>query len=414
MKKLTKLLFSQTSKDSSYLLLGNMLSTVINFILTLILTRQLTPAEFGLFITGLTVILLVTDFFELGINTALLQYLPKSSQQGKYFISSSFIVKAVTALLVGGIVFIFSDFWARVIFENKEIEPLLRISSLGIILLMFIFWIQAVLQSKKRFLLSSVVNTLINVLRLFGFVILLILGTFNLQTSFIISHVLLLLIVGFGMLLIGKDIRYKFISREYIIKTLRFGLPVGAGFALAAVYTKLDQLFILRWSGAEEAGLYGLANRLVLPVSLVATSLMSAATPRFSELDNSAYVKYFKKVLLIMTGISSLTFIGIIIAPILVPMIFGDEFQRAVPSLQILAFGMILFALGSPFQTAVIYRYSGNRYYFITSGISFALLFLLLYLFVPQFGSIGAAISVTTVYIVQIVLNVLFCYWRRF
>ena len=60
---------------------------------------------------------------------------------------------------------------------------------------------------------------------------------------------------------IGFNYKFKYIEYHEIIK---FGLPIGLSFAIAALYTRLDQLLVFRYLGEEAAGIYGLAARLML------------------------------------------------------------------------------------------------------------------------------------------------------
>ncbi|GAG62717.1 unnamed protein product [marine sediment metagenome] len=65
---------SRIAKDSAIVLTGNTLSAGLAFITTILITRTLGPAEFGLFALALAVIGIASQFSDFGIGTGMVRF----------------------------------------------------------------------------------------------------------------------------------------------------------------------------------------------------------------------------------------------------------------------------------------------------------------------------------------------------
>lgn len=411
MNRFTKLLTSATSKDSFVLLSGTVISNLINFLIVFILARNLSTQELGLIFTGLIFIQLLTDIFELGINSTILSKLPIAEKSDKQkVISSTFVMKLIIGVVVGFTVILLSEPISTIIFNSSSIQSVIQISGLGILFLMLVFWSQAVFQAKHDFLSSMYVNTSINILRLLAIGIVATFGILNLTDVYFSMQIILVISVLFIIFKLQNLLKFSQVSGSEIKQILKFGMPVGLAFAMAALYTKLDQIMILRISGAEEAGVYGLAQRLSAFFVFTVAAFNSAIIPRIVAIEKNEFGKYFKKVVFTSVGLAFLTSIAGFIISIFIPVIFGVEYLNSVVPFLILSVGMSFFILSTPLSSLILYRYKKNYYSFILSGLSLILVLWLLSILVPIYNSAGAALSILIVYLVQLIVN--FGYYR--
>lgn len=403
--------FSKTSKDSSVLFAGTIISTVLNLAIVVLLTRSFSISDFGIFITALTFTQLITDMLELGVNPATLNFL-SAKPENVSIVKTSFNLKVGIGLLSGLLVFLLADNISILIFKNGAISPFIRASSIGIFLGMLVTWGQTVFQAQKKFPLASLVNLSPNLIRFVTVFLIIFLGAngaFNLffyyQVILIFSVVLILGSLGLNFLKSKHaEVSYK--------QMLKFGLPVGLSFMVAALYTRLDQMFIFNIAGNAEAGIYGLAARLTTVFIFLIASLNSAIIPRFASIARDDFLSYFKKVKNVSFLISSLGILAVIFAPI-IPLIFGvQKFEGSVAPFQILMIGIIFFSLSFPYSSAILYRLKKTAFPFWLSVISLILIWILLSVLVPKYKSIGAATSLSLVYFVQFVIS--FVYFNFF
>lgn len=408
LKDLRLLLFSGTSKDTSVLFLGTVFSTILNLLIVLILTRNLSTSDFGLFITALVFMQLVGDMFELGVNSATLGFLPKLfGPERLSYLGQVIILKSLISVVVGVLVFLLAPFISINILNSEQILPLVRISSFGILFLMVITWYQTFAQVERKFFLSSLINLSPNVLRFLTLAIVLLLGFFNLGNAFYFYNLVLLIVVLFiGYRLRSVIFKLK-VDRVIQSKILKFSLPIGLGFAAAAIYTRLDQLMIIRLVGEDEAALYGLASRLATVFVFAVASLTSAMVPRVVGMAEKDFKSYFKKIILVDVFLVLLAIVVMIFAP-LIPLIFGDSYKNSMVPFQIMMIGMIFFTLSAPFSSIIVYRFKKTVFSFYLSLGSLVLVFVLLNLLVPIYKGNGAAFTLTLIYILQFLICLLY------
>lgn len=409
------MLSSATAKDSLIMMIGFVISAFFSFLMLVILTRNLNTFNFGLFVTALTFTQLVSDFFEMGINAATLNFLtPSEGGKKMSYLKSLLITKAVTAFFVSIGVYLLAPFISTSILNNFQILPLIQISSIGIFLLMFILWLQVVYQADKNFVVASFINFSGNVLRVLGLLILFYLGFFNFISGYLSIQLILIPVVLVAFYMVG----IKYLNTKdpvtHIRQVLKFSLPVGLSFSMWAIYSRLDQILVLQLKGAEEAGVYGLAFRIISVLLLVSSALNNAIAPRFASIAHDEFGAYFKKTLLASLGLVFLAILSIPFAPIVLPLIFGANFYHSVLPFQLLVIATAFFIFASPINYAILYRYKNTHFALWTSVLYLGIIWILLNIFVPLQGSVGAALSVLILNMIQLVVSVgYFIYLQR-
>lgn len=401
--KAKSILSTGTFKDSTVLFIGNILATVSGFLITIVLTRTLTPADFGLFVTAMAFAQLLTDSFDLGLNPALISFIPGASLlEKKQIIKTSFILRFVISLVLGLFLFIFSKQVAEVIFKNNNIESLIQISVIGVILFSLVTWGQSVFQAERRFIIATLIASSVNVLRFGSLVLLVILGFSNLNYLYLVFQLVIIISVIIVLLKLDVNLIKEKFSLIFSRKILKFGLPVGFSFAIAATYTRLDQIFIFNYLGEIEAGIYGLAFRVSSASLLLAYAFNSVIAPRFSSMDHQSFKRYFIKTILASVGLSVLSLIVIIFSPLFIPLLFGKQFLSSINPFKILMIGAIFFTLSAPFYSAILYRFKNSHFSLISSILSLGSIFILLNLLIPVWKTTGAAWAVTFIYFIQL------------
>src|SRR3990167_9612137 len=108
-KNAIKALFSDTSRDTLILFVGNSFSAFFGFIFVYILTQKLTVDEFGVFSAAANLIIIISSFTDLGITTAMINFvstkLGDNDKSGaSRYLKASFIIRLISILIVSGIV----------------------------------------------------------------------------------------------------------------------------------------------------------------------------------------------------------------------------------------------------------------------------------------------------------------------
>lgn len=397
------------------MLVGVIASTLTGFIVIALLTRVLTTVDFGLFITALTFAQLLGDLFELGINSAVLSFLPPSETNEKLsIIKASFLSKISVSIVLGVLVWLFSNSIALVVFKDSTIAPYIRVSSMGIILIILLNWGQIVFQGERKFINVTVLNGSTNFLRLIAILFLMLLGIHNpLIFYWLFFLALIISVIYLFINLKAEFLKAKVLSKDFS-RLWRFGLPVGLGFAVAALHTRLDQILVFSMLGQDQAGIYGLAFRIASLATFASAAVNAAVTPRFSSIHDQDFGRYFKKTLIAVCLLTLVSLISIFVVPFLLPLFFGSKFTPSVVPFQILMVSMMFGILASPFNLAILYKFKKSKFSFYLSIISLILVLSLLRLFIPLFGINGAAFAVSMTSFAQLILTVsYFCLLKR-
>lgn len=408
-KSFKKILTTATFKDSVILFLGNVLSTVSGFFITVFLTKSLSPSDFGLFITAMAFAQLVTDTFELGLSPALIRFIPGASKVEKsQIIKTSLLLRVIISLVLGVAIFIFSKQISIIVFKNNAIDSLIQISVFGIILLSLVNWGQYIFQAERKFLLASLIGSSVNIFRLLVIVLLTVIGITDINNLYLFFQVVVVISLLIVLLKIDINLVKERFSTIFAKRILKFGLPVGFSFTLAAIYTRIDQILIFNYLGEIQAGIYGLAFRVSSAALVLAVAFNSVIAPRFASMDDKSFKNYFIKTIFASLGLSILSLVVILLAPYILPLLFGDNFVESVLPFRILMVGAIFFTLSSPFYSAILYRFKNPNFSLIMSTLSLILIVIMLNALIPLIKSSGAAIAVSCVYFIQLVIAVFY------
>ena len=74
---------SRLARDSVIVLSGNVLGAGIGFVATILITRALGPAQFGLFSAAVAVMVIASQFSDFGVSTGLVRFASLYLQQDK-------------------------------------------------------------------------------------------------------------------------------------------------------------------------------------------------------------------------------------------------------------------------------------------------------------------------------------------
>lgn len=410
-----KLLLTGTAKDSFFVLGGAGATAVFGFLLTVLLTRNLNQVDFGLVVTALAFSQLVIDLSEFGINSAILAYLPKYQNLSQaILIKTSGILRLFIGIVMGCIVFIFAQLIAEKVFGSLQMVPYIQVSVIGIVLAGYITWGQTIMQSLGRFAESAMLNGVVSISRVLGITLLMVLGIVSALNSYIATQLVVIVPLIYIIYRFRKQLSSSPFNSTEAVKTLKFGLPLGLSFAVAAISTRLDQLLVFNLLSEEDAGFYGLSFRMAMLLVFVSSAIGAAITPRFASLEPSDFGRYFKKSLLAVALLALGTLILIPAGQVVIPLLFGREYSESIVPFQLLVVGMSIFILQVPFNLGIIYFFKKTHYSVFLSIGTLVLMWFGLNAFIPVYKITGAALTVVLVYIFQlIVMSLYFVYLLR-
>jgi len=150
------------------------------------------------------------------------------------------------------------------------------------------------------------------------------------------------------------------------------------------------------WASSEDVGVFGAASRVAMLVSFILITANNVVAPKFAELyargDMESLGRTARRIAILMTLLASPIFLALIFGGHWVMAMFGPGFENGALMLAILAMGQIVNLMtGSCGYLLVM---SGNEISLRNLTVwSAALLLLLLLVFVPLLGAVGAALA---------------------
>ncbi len=311
----------------------------ISFVILVILSRLLAPEAFGLVALALVFIEFVQIFLDQGFGAAIVQRtdLDKEHLDTAFWIS----VLSGVVLTVGGIA---ASGLVAAFFREPRLGSIVRWLSLGFIVSALSSTQMAILQRDLAFkslairsMAAKVVGGIVGVSLAFaGF------GVWSLVAQKLTAGV-----AGVVVLWRASDWRPGFnLSKKHYKELFSFGVSVVANNFLKTFVQRSNDFLIGYFLGATLLGIYTIGYRLLLVMLRIVTGIInSVAFPTFARLQHSPQRmrSAFYKVTQYTSLLAFPVFLGLaVLAPDVIPALFGEKWAPSVPVMQVLAFIGIL------------------------------------------------------------------------
>jgi O-antigen/teichoic acid export membrane protein len=403
---------SQLLKSSSIYLVGGLVSSGIPFLLLPVLTRYLTPADYGILaiINSLSSLLLNVVVF--GQNSAYQRFYYDFDEKirRRLFINAVIIITGCT-VLTGALtavlqIIIQYDFG----FNNKWLMIILFIVYGNSIHLLVMGYIQIT----NRPLTHMTINTVKVFLIMFISIFFVVYQGRNWQGRVFgnLFYIILFLPIGFGFIFFSKE--FEIAPSKAILKEFsHFGGGLLPGAVAGWGVNLADRLILDYFDGAATTGLYNIGYQFGFIVYIVVSACGRAWSPFFWEnwLQKGAVGKkrIMKASRIILVGIFLLAVFVSLAGPITLRFMVAPEFYSASQYITLIAFGYafqgfeILFSpyLGYHKKT-LLSSYIAIAAVVVNIGLNIAL--------IPIFGGQGAAIATLVAFSFSLLAQMVYAY----
>jgi len=339
------------------------------FLTFVVLSRLLGPEAFGLVALASTFIAFVEVFLSQGFGAAIVQ---RADLVREHLDTAFWATVLIGSLLtVGGIAVSGS---VAAVFGEPNLGPVLRWLSIS-------------------FILSALSSTQMAILRRqFAFKSLAVRSI----TATTAGGIVGVSLVGVIVLWRASDWRPGFdLSMKHYKELFTFGAYVAGHNILQVLVRRSDDLLIGYFLGPTLLGYYAIGYRLVLVIIRAATGIInSVAFPTFSRLQDNP--ERMRRAFYEVTQYTSLlafpVFIGLaILAPEVVPALFGEKWAPSIPVMQVLALMGILQS-GLAFNGSVMKAFGKPSWHFGIMLLN-AVCTVLGFLLVVRWGIVAVAAS---------------------
>jgi len=399
MKKLIQQFYalgrSSTAKHTYWVFGGDGLFTFSTFLTTVIIARGLSIDEFGVFVVLMTVMVLVLDVADLGMGNALSHFVPSFIAEHKkaralQMIKTTLVLETIIGILFMMVSFLLSHQLSYVLFRTDRYAFYIVLMGISFCPAFLTVLLGNALTALQKFPQRALINSLPAVMRLIIVGVLWFMHSLTLQTvtfTLLISFIPSLLL---GIVFLGRNIFIEQSSWETAKVLLKFSSFIGLSKGVTAVASRLDVVMLSVLAGIEAAGIYGAASRMTLIYPLLAGSFSAVIAPKLAHMNSSADIRPFmKKISFVTVGLMGSGFLLIILAPFIVPLVFGSRYERAISVFQLLMIPNMIFLATIPTVNFIIYRYKKPQIITLTSIVQLLIIFVANMLFIPQLGRFG-------------------------
>jgi O-antigen/teichoic acid export membrane protein len=388
---------SSLLRSSGIYTLTNMLNSAIPFLMMPVLTRFMSPEDYGIVAMFTVIIGFLVPIVGINMNGAISrQYYERETIDFRVYLGNAFILLALNFIIIACIVWLLAEPISLITSFPKEwLWAVLLVASFQVItqITLVIWQVQVKPISYGVF---QILQTLLNV----GLTLYLVVlarqgweGRIEGQTiAFIVFG-----IIGFFLLLKNGWIKFDY-NASYMKHILKFGIPLIPHTIGAFVITMMDRVFITNMVGVAETGIYTVGYQIGMIIGILQDSFNKAWVPWFferlkrdNEEEKRKIVKitylYFIVILLIALILS-------LLAPALLSFFVGEEFKESSSFVIWIAFG---FAFNGMYKmvTNYIFYLQQTRYLMYLTFLTAILNTLLNYIFIKYYGAVGAAIATT-------------------
>lgn len=250
--------------------LGDAVIKAIAFFLIPLYTRLLSQEQVGIISLLNIVEIMLWLVLSFSLNAAVLKVFHdfESEKERKTVFSSAALFTAAIAFPVLLVLFFNADFISRIIFQNPENAPYLKIIFCSVFFNLFRLLALAYLRTLEKPVHYSVLNILHFTL-LVGFNILHVLilreGILGVVKSSLYTASILFFVVMFSVF---RNTGISF-SKSALYKLLQFGLPMVPGSVAGYLLTMSDRYLLNIFSTTDQVGLYDIAYKFGMIIQMV-------------------------------------------------------------------------------------------------------------------------------------------------
>ena len=402
-------------KNSKWLLSSNLVNATLTFVKSILIARGLGVDMFGVYVILTTFVLLVQEFFDLQIGSAIIKFgAGYRAQQEKgaliNLIHSSYILSMIMALSSIFAVPLILQLWHQPFIEIPGLVPYILLlavcSGFGLLDRPCV----AILQLHSRFKVNAMVNTGIAAADLIIVAFTLLIWPSSLTALLVAASIILIIktfILNVSMFFeLGREMTFfaNFSLSQVILEIKRiWGFVIGTSGSntLKKIINRGDVLLLATLSGATQVGFYAIAKKIASVIKIVTDPLALTIYPQLATLVAEKKLKQLNLMIRKVSGFIFVPCVFIILILLffgekIISLAYGFQYARAVHAL---LFVMLATSIEATLFWSISLLNSLNlvavRFYiYLVSGIMGLCIALAL---TPPLGAVGMAITVLCV-----------------
>lgn len=322
-----------TSGDAILLMMIKLVTILLGFAVTRLLSQYLSVREYGTYSQIMLIVSTVNTLTILGMidGTNFFYCCETDIRKREAYISTIFALQSIIGVAAGSLVMILSSQICEY-FDNPDVADLLFFSAALPLPINLISMIQVLLVSTGKAKMLAVRNLVVSVLRLAA--VILVVSVVK-SVAVVLATTLLLDVVQlafFGWVLKKNDcpIRLRTVDFHLVGRILRYCAPMGVFTAVSALNRDCDKYLIGLMTDTETLAVYTNASK-VLPFDIVMNSFCTVLVPQITKrVGEKSYkaaadlYRQFLEISYITTGI--LCCAALAVAPQLMELLYSSKY----------------------------------------------------------------------------------------
>lgn len=379
-------------KNAAWIIGVRIVQSILALVISMLTARYLGPSNYGLISYASSVVAFVVPIMQLGLPSILVQEIVNKPKQEGEILGTSIVLSVISsfACMLGVVAF------ANVV-NVGETTTIIVCALYSLLLLaqaieIVQYWFQAKLASKYVSITSLVAYAIVSAYKIF------LLVTEKSIYWFAVSNALDYAIIGVVLLIIyrkllGSRLRFSLALAKSMLAKSRYYIVSNM---MITIFAQTDRIMLKLMVDDAAAGYYSVAVSCAGMTSFVFGAIIDSMRPMIFEskkTDNSAFEKNVSRLYSVIIYLSFAQSVAMtLLAPLIVNILYGVEYQNSVGILQVLVWYTTFSYMGSV-RNIWILAEDKQRYLWIIN-LSGALTNVVLNaILIPLLGGVGAALA---------------------
>lgn len=404
---ITRLSGSALVRSAGIYTVTSALSSAIPILMMPVLTRYLTPTDYGITAMLSVLVGVASPFVGVNIHGAIsVRYFDKAGSDLPRYIGNGFILLGASTLVVAMLLWAFAGpISALTAFPRSWLATVVIVSACQFVTLV-ILTVWQVQDRPVQYGIFQVLQTLLNIVLTLLFVVF-INRSWQGRVEAQVLTVVIFAVAAYVLLRKGHWISFSY-NRDDIVHALKFGVPLIPHALGGMLIIQTDRIFITNMVSIADTGIYTVGFQLAMVIELIASSFNRAYVPwlykRLSENDPLVKRKivkltyaYFFGIIILSTGIA-------LFMPWIASFIVGKDFAGAGRYTVWIAVG---FSFSGMYYMVTNYIfYAGATHLLAWVTFATALINIVLnYVLIRRNGAIGAAQASAIAFLMSFLLT---------
>lgn len=387
-------MFKGILKNTTYLLVSEMIGRVTSLVQVPILVRYLGKSEFGILSLAGALPGALLFVIDLGLHSYIIREISQDRRKLQACVENIFVVKSFLSAIFLSVVLVI----ARILAYSEDVEFCILVLTLSFALGSMQGLFSCILRGTQNFLYDGLLQT-VNMVGLFLgvlFVVFLDRGLLGLVYSQLIVQLTVLLIC-IGIYVRKYGVSYGLFSR---VGQWSLILRNSAPFALIAIvlpiYYQVNIIFLSKLSGYEATGIFAAAYKIILMIDIIGRQFAQVLYPTLANLFVTSEEEfrriYYYSCRAIALALFPITFGLVVLADRIVIILFKHEFADAIPAVQIMGFSLLFSSLMNILTASLNAGKEEKKVALVLVVATFVNILINLVL-IPKYSYIGASIS---------------------